>query len=379
MPHVAPHPGPFTRIVTHNGAFHADDVTAVTLLSMLSPGAELLRTRNMHLVRADDVVVDVGGVYDPAAARYDHHFVGSPRRTAPGHSTTAFASAGMVWAAYGPTLLTAAHALPDLTQERLALLDSLWIAPLDAADTGDVPDGAPSDPLSEHLAAMNTLWTEMLEIEHRAGVDGVREDGDRRFRTTLALVHGPLRAAIREAATAPSLAVATCGILRERTHLIDLLATRMQESLGAIEAARGLVAAYVVARAPGETHITIPVSGVPWEQLIHDAEDEAHMPDPVLHVISHGTDGHEYVTCVSTVRNGYVPRAPFPADWAGLRDDAFDDASGLVGGVFTHQARFMAGWRTLEMAKAGAARAAGDWQRQQPVRPSPRPSPGPRR
>lgn len=37
--------------------------------------ASVTRTRDYALLEAMDVVVDVGGVYDPATHRYDHHQV----------------------------------------------------------------------------------------------------------------------------------------------------------------------------------------------------------------------------------------------------------------------------------------------------------------
>jgi uncharacterized UPF0160 family protein len=38
-------------------------------------GANLIRTRDASKLSECDIVVDVGGVYDPATHRYDHHQV----------------------------------------------------------------------------------------------------------------------------------------------------------------------------------------------------------------------------------------------------------------------------------------------------------------
>ena len=61
------------RIATHNGSFHADDVFGVAVLMLLHPGAELVRTRDEQVVAAADFAVDVGGEWDPARGRFDHH------------------------------------------------------------------------------------------------------------------------------------------------------------------------------------------------------------------------------------------------------------------------------------------------------------------
>jgi len=59
---------------THNGPFHADDVLAWSLLCVFYPEPlELKRTRSAELIAAADIAFDVGGLYDPATGRFDHH------------------------------------------------------------------------------------------------------------------------------------------------------------------------------------------------------------------------------------------------------------------------------------------------------------------
>lgn len=57
--------------------FHADEALACALLQMLPEysDASITRTRDYAVLETMDVVVDVGGVYDPAKHRYDHHQV----------------------------------------------------------------------------------------------------------------------------------------------------------------------------------------------------------------------------------------------------------------------------------------------------------------
>ena len=35
--------------------------------------ASIVRSRNEEVLKSCDIVVDVGGVYDPSTHRYDHH------------------------------------------------------------------------------------------------------------------------------------------------------------------------------------------------------------------------------------------------------------------------------------------------------------------
>lgn len=61
-------------IATHNGPFHADDVMAVGLLrTFVDAAATVDRSRDAERWAVADIVVDVGGVFDPATRRFDHH------------------------------------------------------------------------------------------------------------------------------------------------------------------------------------------------------------------------------------------------------------------------------------------------------------------
>lgn len=60
---------------THDGSFHADEVTACALLILFHMIDEdkIFRTRDMSALSQCDYVCDVGGVYDPIRKLFDHH------------------------------------------------------------------------------------------------------------------------------------------------------------------------------------------------------------------------------------------------------------------------------------------------------------------
>jgi uncharacterized UPF0160 family protein len=60
---------------THDGSFHADEVTACSLLLLLDciDREKIRRTRDPAVLDQCDFVCDVGGVYDPERRRFDHH------------------------------------------------------------------------------------------------------------------------------------------------------------------------------------------------------------------------------------------------------------------------------------------------------------------
>ncbi len=62
---------------THDGTFHADEVTACALLILfnLIDREKIVRTRDSQVLQACEYVCDVGGVYDPKKKLFDHHQV----------------------------------------------------------------------------------------------------------------------------------------------------------------------------------------------------------------------------------------------------------------------------------------------------------------
>lgn len=75
---------------THDGTFHADEVTACALLLVFNQidKEKVIRTRDPDKLSECEYVCDVGGEYDPEKKRFDHHQV---------EYQGDFSSAGMVW------------------------------------------------------------------------------------------------------------------------------------------------------------------------------------------------------------------------------------------------------------------------------------------
>jgi len=68
----------FSKVITHDTAFHADDVMAVALLRHAGFQFEVTRSRNPamladSLADPEILVLDVGGIYNPLMLNFDHH------------------------------------------------------------------------------------------------------------------------------------------------------------------------------------------------------------------------------------------------------------------------------------------------------------------
>ncbi|KAM6330796.1 MYG1 exonuclease [Alca torda] len=126
-----PRPEPAPRIGTHDGTFHCDEVLACYLLRLLPRyrDAEVVRTRDPQRLAQCDVVVDVGGEYDPERHRYDHHqrsFTQSMRSLRPDKPwTTKLSSAGLVYCHFGSQILARLLGQPEDGPVVTALYDKV--------------------------------------------------------------------------------------------------------------------------------------------------------------------------------------------------------------------------------------------------------------
>lgn len=109
---------------THDGTFHADEVTACALLILfdLIDKDKIIRTRDLALLSTCEYVCDVGGIYDPSLHLFDHHqadYQGS------------FSSAGMI--------LNYLKETGRLSVEHYDFLNQSLVMGVDAHDNGKDP------------------------------------------------------------------------------------------------------------------------------------------------------------------------------------------------------------------------------------------------
>ena len=63
-------------ITCHDQKFHSDEVLAIALLKIFiikDEEIEIFRTRDLETIQKSNIVVDVGGEYNPEFKRFDHH------------------------------------------------------------------------------------------------------------------------------------------------------------------------------------------------------------------------------------------------------------------------------------------------------------------
>lgn len=109
---------------THDGTFHADEVTACALLLLrgLIDQDKIIRSRVLETLKYCQYVCDVGGVYSPEKTRFDHHQI---------DYKGPLSSAGMV--------LEYLKKEGNLSSKEYDLLNSCLVRGVDAHDNGKDP------------------------------------------------------------------------------------------------------------------------------------------------------------------------------------------------------------------------------------------------
>ncbi|NWU87625.1 MYG1 protein, partial [Onychorhynchus coronatus] len=116
--------------------------------------AEVVRTRDPQRLAQCDVVVDVGGEYDPERHRYDHHqrsFTESMRSLRPDKPwSTKLSSAGLVYCHFGSQILAELLGQPEDGPVVTALYDKA---------EGE-PRYALTSTLSARVGHLNPRWND---------------------------------------------------------------------------------------------------------------------------------------------------------------------------------------------------------------------------
>jgi uncharacterized UPF0160 family protein len=316
----------YKTIATHSGSFHADDVFGVGVLMGVFPRHTLVRSRDDKRIAAADFAVDVGGVWDAANGRFDHHqrsFNGArPARVVDGAEKpgVGYASAGLVWAAFGAQYVEAlarnnawsldASAVAGIVQS----IDQSLVQYLDIVDTGqgDVAPGLFG--LSSLLAQLNTNWME----EAGLSADAKAQLQQARFVDAVALTRKFLdRAIVKQVSQ-----IRSADIVRNAPRLLDGRVLHLQEG------------------------------GMPWTRVVVD-----EMPE-VLFVIYPDSDGNQFqIKTVPVDVGSFTSRRDLPASWAGLREQELAALSGVADSVFCHMNLFIGGAKSLDGALQMAEKA----------------------
>jgi len=282
-----------THLVTHSGGFHADELLSSVVLTHLFPKAELKRSRDRQWLTpgADRVIFDVGGAYDAEAQIFDHHQRPSPLR----EDGQPFSSFGLIWAHYGRAYLATLD-VPEQNIEAIhGAFDTKFVLPIDLLDNGAM-DPSVAGPLS--VLTLPSLLGSLKPVFD----DTSPTADDDAFLAALPIARSFVEAFIR--------------------------------NLAAKTRAQGIVLE-AIEKAGASPILELPM-GMPYLSALKKAEAD-HM---LFVVIPRGDDWT--LNGIKLSNDTFEQRADLPAAWAGLTDAALEDASGVKGAKFCHNARFIA-------------------------------------
>lgn len=142
------------KIITHSGNFHTDEVFACAVLSLLNNGnIEIIRSREKEVWATGDYVVDVGGEYDSARGRFDHHQEGGAGVRPNGIPYSSF---GLVWKEFGEKISGSSYVA--------RIIDERIVQPVDAGDNGFETFGVRGEVapyiLQDAISAFRPGWNE---------------------------------------------------------------------------------------------------------------------------------------------------------------------------------------------------------------------------
>ncbi|NHM19534.1 MYG1 family protein [Tritonibacter mobilis] len=283
-----------SHLVTHSGGFHADELLSTVILSCLYPEAELVRTRDKSWITPAEgrIIYDVGGEFDAGAGIFDHHQRPNPLRP----NGQPYSSFGLIWAEFGRDYLRA-QAVPEKDLEQVhAAFDEDFVRPVDLLDNGAV-DTAEAGPLFAGLTLPVLLESLKPVFDDRSeGAD------DTAFHAALTVARAIVEARIRHKAA--------------KLRAADVVFTAIKD------AGTGRV-------------LELPM-GMPFRGAVERAG-----ADHLLFVV-HPRNSDWALTTIRTGDDTFETRADLPAAWAGLTDAALEQASGVEGAKFCHNARFLA-------------------------------------
>jgi len=276
-------------IVTHNGNFHADDVFSIAAFKSILPSFKLIRTRDLALIAKADIVIDVGGEYDPDTDRFDHHQRGGAGERKNGIPYSSF---GLIWQKYGLEICQG-------NQDVANAVDAGLVSTIDAIDCGYVEGIAEGInkgiSLSQTISMFNPTWQEDSHFD-------------------------------------------TC--FDEAVDFASRVLTRFIASANG-----GISAKEIVANAidnAKDPRVIVLEKYTPWKRTVHALSEEA------LYMVYPSQTGQWRIQTVPVELGSFEDRKSLPKQWAGLSDNELKEVTGIDDAMFCHNGLFIAGAESFE-------------------------------
>lgn len=294
-----------SRLITHSGSFHADDVLAYSILSALFPAAALVRTRDDDLLSTAgpaDIVFDVGFVFDPVRRRYDHHQPDHLCRV----DGTPYSSVGLVWKFHGRDFVASVcrDVDPDVLERTWRAIDERFLYDVDRFDNG-VTFG------DEALPKSAGYFSNLVE-DFVPNWDDTDRDLDAAFG-------------------------------RAAMFATDIIVAKTRRMASRYKAEARVAEAFENSEDP---RVVVIPDSMPVGNVMH-----SHGFVEALYLVErNASNGDWFVNCVRPEGEAFGMRKPLPEEWAGLRGADLAAVTGVEDAIFCHRGRFTCGAKSLPSA-----------------------------
>lgn len=310
------------KIGTHDGVFHCDEVLACFLLRRLPEYtySEIIRTRDSNILDTCDIVVDVGGVYDPKTHRYDHHqreFTHTMRSLDPNKPwDVKLSSAGLIYFHFGERIFEAILGSPQDPKMMKCMFNYIYekfIREIDGIDNG-VPmyDGEPKynicSGISSRVGNLNPSWNNEEPYDSQKLFHMAMDLVGKEF---IEHIHyftkswWPAQDIVREA-------VVNRALVHESEEIIELKKC------------------------------------CPWKEHLVLIENELNLSGLIKFVVFKNNSWR--VQGVPIAPNSFICRQFLNEKWRGLRDEELERVSGISDSIFVHSTGFIGGHKSRDGA-----------------------------
>ena len=272
----------FKEAYTHGGSFHADDVFAAAMISIINPEIKITRVNRVPTdINTNDVLVfDIGG------GKFDHHMSNKPKR-ATGES---YASFGLLWEEYG-------HILCNDDEQVWLDFDQSLVRGIDIIDNGEINlVGLNITTISQIIGLFNTTWIE----------DTISNDSQ--FTSAVNLAKEIINRQLQ--------------ISYAKIKAYDIVEKAIEES---------------------DSNYIILSKVVPWQGALYNSLNPK--ASKILYAIYPNREKGKYnIQCVPTEPGSFIQKKPLPEEWRGKSEEelkpfnlSFCHPSGFLAAAYSLQ------------------------------------------
>lgn len=292
------------EIITHSDAFHYDEILGIALLKHIYKEkiVKITRSRDSFIIERGDIVLDVGGVFDPISKRFDHH-QSTFFETFSDDFNVKLSSSGLIFKYFCDELFELYHFSKNnkLYEKIKKKIYTDFFLYADAIDNGyDIFGNIVPRTMCSFVSGfnLNKLTNSYESIQNQ----------NKQFFKVLDIVQEDLDNYLK--------------------YIFDKYIQSYSKVYSDLE------------RIEGEIYFS---EINPVLSLIHDTDME--LGTNIKFVIYKKSDGFRILT-LPVKKNSFTPRLPLLKEWCGLRGKDLCDVSGIPGCIFVHANGFTGANRT---------------------------------